>query len=394
MTTTSGRAGGVDLGTTETKAVLTTPDGRTVGYARRPTTWHRTADGRCESTGAALTGDVLATVKDALAGYQDQTGRPTRVAALGIAGLAESGVLLDAHGRESAPVIAWFDDRGAAELRAQDPGFLDSFPARTGLPVGAQWTLAKLLWLRSTGVRVDASSRWLNVPEFVAWVLTGQQVSEPSLASRTALLDQATSQPWADALALLGATADLLPDQVPAGTAAGRIGRCAELPALVGAVVTVAGHDHPVAAVGAGATGPEDLFNSCGTAEVLVRSVPRVLTDAERTTLVGAGIDAGPARAPRTHHAARRHAVRAGDEPGPHPDRRCDSRDPRRRRRAVAARPDDDPWRTRNRRIAGRQRRDAPAGHGRDTGRRVGRDAGAPGRADGSPARRGHRCRR
>jgi sugar (pentulose or hexulose) kinase len=30
---------GVDLGTTETKAVLTQPDGLTVAFACRPTTW-------------------------------------------------------------------------------------------------------------------------------------------------------------------------------------------------------------------------------------------------------------------------------------------------------------------------------------------------------------------
>ena len=34
---------GVDLGTTETKAVLTTPAGNTLGQARRPTTWSRSS---------------------------------------------------------------------------------------------------------------------------------------------------------------------------------------------------------------------------------------------------------------------------------------------------------------------------------------------------------------
>jgi sugar (pentulose or hexulose) kinase len=124
-------------------------------------------------------------------------------------------------------------------------------------------------------------------------VLCGEQVSEPSLASRTGLLDQSTGRAWDDALAVLGAPAGFLPPAVPAGTAAGRIRGCAAVPELDGAVVTVAGHDHPVAAVGAGAVGAEDLFNSCGTAEVLLRSVPRRLTDTERATLVAAGFEAG-----------------------------------------------------------------------------------------------------
>ncbi len=284
---------GVDLGTTDTKAVITTPDGATVAYARRPTTWTADADGRWESTGAALTADLLSAVSDALAAYRQSSGAPARVLGLGIAGIAESGVVLDAHGREASPVIAWFDERGDAELRSLEPAFLAEFPGRTGLPVGSQWTLPKLLWLRGAGVALTASSRWLGVPEFIAWTLCGEQVSEPSLASRTALIDQATGRPWDAALETLGITARFLPESVPAGSAAGRVTQCAAVPELDGAVVTVAGHDHPVAAVGAGAVGPEDLFDSCGTAEVLLRSVPRVLDDAERATLVGLAVDAG-----------------------------------------------------------------------------------------------------
>ncbi len=49
---------GVDLGTTDTKAVLTRPDGETVAFARTPTTWTHESDGRLETTGAALADDV------------------------------------------------------------------------------------------------------------------------------------------------------------------------------------------------------------------------------------------------------------------------------------------------------------------------------------------------
>ncbi len=57
---------GIDLGTTDTKAVLTTPDGTTVGFARGATSWTQREGGRLETTGAALTGDVIATVSEAL----------------------------------------------------------------------------------------------------------------------------------------------------------------------------------------------------------------------------------------------------------------------------------------------------------------------------------------
>jgi sugar (pentulose or hexulose) kinase len=59
------------------------------------------------------------------------------------------------------------------------------------------------------------------------------------------------------------------------------------------AALVVGGHDHAVAAIGVGATGPDELFNSTGTADVVVRSLPGALTDGQREHLVGNGISVG-----------------------------------------------------------------------------------------------------
>ena len=61
---------------------------------------------------------------------------------------------------------------------------------------------------------------------------------------------------------------------------------------LVGAVLTVAGHDHPVAAVGCGVVGADELFDSFGTAEALVQTVPDSLDFSARERLARNGIDA------------------------------------------------------------------------------------------------------
>ncbi len=62
---------------------------------------------------------------------------------------------------------------------------------------------------------------------------------------------------------------------------------------LQGAALLVGGHDHPVAAIGVGATQPDELLNSTGTADVVVRSLPAVITDEQRERLVGRGISVG-----------------------------------------------------------------------------------------------------
>lgn len=279
---------GLDIGTTETKALVIDTDGRELGFARGRTTW-----AGVETTADALLADALAAIGAALADAENATGQQVRAVGLGLAGFAESGVVLDGSGRVMTPVIAWYDQRGAAELAALDAEFRTEFPRRTGLPVGPQWTFGKLLWLRENGLTMPAGASWLNIPEYIAHALGAARVSEPSLASRTGLLDQATGREWPAALALLG-TDSLLPDTLPAGQPAGVVAPAPGVPdALAGAVITVVGHDHPVAAAGVGATGDHELFNSCGTADVLLRSVPRLLTDDEREKLVAQGIDAG-----------------------------------------------------------------------------------------------------
>lgn len=284
---------GIDLGTTETKALVVGADGTPLGFAGRRTTWTRYPDGRSETTGDALLADVVAAAGAALVDAGRSAGAPVVARGVGIAGFAESGVVLDPSGSPVTPVIAWFDQRGDAELAALDPALRAEFPRRTGLPVGPQWTFGKLLWMRAEGLSLPPGSRWLNVPEYIAHALGAEQVTEPSLASRTGLLDQSTGRPWPEPLALLDADRDsFLPPLVPAGRPAGRV-KAAAAPALAGAVLTVVGHDHPVAALGVGAVGPHDLLNSSGTADVVLRSVPAGLTDDQREELVGRGIEAG-----------------------------------------------------------------------------------------------------
>jgi sugar (pentulose or hexulose) kinase len=209
-----------------------------------------------------------------------------------VGGIAESGVLLGPTGRPAGPAIAWFDRRGEAEVarvRDEYPAFAARFPGVTGLPWTFQATVAKLL---RRDRRVAPGSTWLSIPEWIVHGLGGDRRREPSLAARTGLIDQGTGQPWADALAVADLPAGFLPDETPAGRPCGVL-RHGDVPACaLGAVLSVAGHDHPVAAVGAG-VGAEDLFNSSGTADVMARAVPGILGESQRARIVAARWSAG-----------------------------------------------------------------------------------------------------
>ena len=219
-----------------------------------------------------------------------------RVRGLGVAGMAESGVLLSGSGRPSAPVIAWFDHRGSREIELageRAPEFAAAFERTTGLPWSSQASIAKLLWLRGRGFAVGPASTWLSVPEWIVFGLGGDLVREPSLASRTGLIDQGTGELWPAAAAMAGLSARILPDERPAGVPAGYVRHDGVASCAAGAVLTVAGHDHPVAAIGAGVVDKDELFNSSGTADVLARCLPGMLAEPQRQAAVSAGWSIG-----------------------------------------------------------------------------------------------------
>jgi len=286
---------GIDIGTTSSKAVaqsMSQPDAR---YVEQPTRWHTGGSGQTEIDPYRLLDVAVELIGQAVRTAESAWGR-VRVRGLGVAGLAESGVLLDAAGRPTGPVIAWFDHRGSHEIEQagqEFPGFAAAFERTTGLPWSSQASIAKLLWLRASGSPAAPASTWLSVPEWIVFGLGGDLVREPSLASRTGLIDQGTGEVWPDALAVAGLSARILPDERPAGFPAGYLRHDGVVSCAAGAVLTVAGHDHPVAAIGVGAVEKDELFNSSGTADVLARSIPGTLEETQRQAVVSAGWSLG-----------------------------------------------------------------------------------------------------
>src|SRR6185312_403818 len=86
----------------------------------------------------------------------------------------------------------------------------------------------------------------------------------------------------------------LFPPVLPAGAVMGRVSDAAadEFGVPAGIPVSIAGHDHLAAAVGLGAR-PDDLFNSVGTAETLVRRLDAV-PDADRALELDLAVSVWP----------------------------------------------------------------------------------------------------
>ena len=297
---------GLDLGTTRVKALLVGLDGRELGQAERPTRWEVDDDGtRADPLQLAAAGVDVTVEVSALAARLG-----TRVAGVGVTGMGEAGVLVDRVNRPLAPVIAWHDPRGD-HARIESELGRATFERGTGMPLDAQPSISKILWLQRTHPGADRAIRFHSVPEWVLLALGGEPVSELSLASRTGLLGLADARPWRPASELVGGS--LLAELILAGQPAGHAGAGPGLPglpqhlpadlpaALAGATLTVGGHDHQTASLAVGAARDGALLDSFGTAEALLRCVRAPLDPAVVGRLAGHGVSIGWSVVPGHH---------------------------------------------------------------------------------------------
>lgn len=275
---------GLDVGSSRVKAVLLARDGRELRAATAPTPFEQTPAGT-EAPAPALLEAVRAVL--------EQLGRDReRVAAVGLAGMAECGAPLGPDGGPAAPVIAWHDQRGQEVVDHLVARFGEWLPSRTGQQVRIVSTVAKLGWLVTGGAGpVEA---WLGVPELCLWRLTGARATEHSLAVRTGCYDLPRRRFLPEVAEAAGFPPSVFPQVLAAGSVMGRVSaggsRWSALPE--GVPVTIAGHDHLAGAAGVGA-GPDDLLNSVGTAETMLRAVP-ALPDLPRAVELGLAVSIRP----------------------------------------------------------------------------------------------------
>ena len=104
---------GIDVGTTYCKAVVLDAEGEELAQARVRTPWTRVP------TGAEIDPDALAATALSAAAQAVASAPAGTVAAVGVAGMGETGVLLDRSGRPVGPAIAWHDARGEREGAAR-----------------------------------------------------------------------------------------------------------------------------------------------------------------------------------------------------------------------------------------------------------------------------------
>jgi len=259
---------GIDIGSSSCKAAVFSTDGRTLAVATSAYAPVIGAPSTAEIDPAVFWQAVVGVVREA---STRAVGDPVQALCIGVHG--ETFIPVDAGGNPIGTAIMNSDNRAVEEAAWWERAFgRDRLYRITGQPPHPMYPMAKLLWLqRHRPDLVEATARFVGPAEYVLLRMGLPPLTDHSVASRWLAFDIRARRWSADILAAVGITQDRLPETVPAGTLAGRLGPEAarELGLPAGTAVAVGGHDQPCASLGCGAVEPGIVSDSAGTYECL-----------------------------------------------------------------------------------------------------------------------------
>ena len=260
---------GLDLGTTECKGVLFSARGRLLGESHVPCDLLRSGQGWVEQDPRLWWSAAKEAVTAVVKGASLAAGA---ICGIGVSSQGISFVPTDERGEPLGNAICWLDTRAKEQAQA----VLRRVPAselfaRTGKRASPAYVLPKLLWLQQERPEVFAqAAKFLMAHDHVVHRLTGQQVTDHTLASGT-MLYNVCQQSWdAWLLDMFAVPGDKLPALAWSGSCAGELRPDAaeQLSLPSGVPVAVGGQDQKLAALGAG-IGPMRATISLGTAAAL-----------------------------------------------------------------------------------------------------------------------------
>ncbi|KQP08965.1 xylulokinase [Pseudorhodoferax sp. Leaf265] len=259
---------GLDLGTSELKALLLADDHGVVGVAHAALIAQRPQPQWSEQQPQAWA-DALDVVMAALRARHPDAMRSVR--AIGLSGHMHGAVLLDAAGAVLRPAILWNDGRSAAQCAALTQAVPDLVRITGNLAMPG-FTAPKLLWVREHEPEVFARTERVLLPkDWLRLWLSGEAVTDMSDASGTLWLDVGRRD-WSDELlAATGLTREHMPRLVEgsavSATLQPEMAQRWGLPA--GIPIAGGGGDNAASAVGMGLVAPGQGFVSLGTSGVI-----------------------------------------------------------------------------------------------------------------------------
>jgi xylulokinase len=257
---------GIDIGTTNVKAVLTTPEGWIIAEARTdyPTSFPK--PGWAEQDPEDWWRGVTIVTRTVLA---DAPARPEQIVGIGVSGQGCAVTLVDSAGEVVRPAIIWMDARSEAQCELLRQCCQAEILQRNGKQPAPYNADPVVLWLQQHEPEAIAAAQTsLTTTAYVNFRLTGKAVENQSDASILFAFDLARGD-WSEELIdAFGLPRKLYPEVLPSGRIIGTLTETAasELGLNPGVPVVAGGEDTSSAGLAIGVTEPGQALLSLGTA--------------------------------------------------------------------------------------------------------------------------------
>jgi xylulokinase len=271
---------GIDLGTSELKALLVDHDGKVVGSAARSLNVERPQPRWSEQDPQMWWQATIAAVGDL---RRDFPAALTAVRAIGLSGQMHGATLLDRDDRVLRPAILWNDMRADAEC-AELTRLAPALQTITGNVAMPGFTAPKLLWVAHHEPSLFSRISMVLLPkDYLRLCLTGEKRSDVSDSSGTLWLDVAARRWSEELLTLTNLSATQMPALGEGNEPAGYLRReiADEWGIRHPVVVAGGGGDNAASAVGVGAISDGEGLISLGTSGVIFIARDRFLPNTQ-----------------------------------------------------------------------------------------------------------------
>jgi len=271
---------GVDIGTTSSKAVLFTTQGRVVAQHAVEYPLLCTSPGMAEQDPRQIYAAVLSAIQGAVS--SSRVGAE-RIVLVSFSAAMHSVIAVDRDGSLLSNSITWADSRaGEWANRIRDEMDGHAMYLRTGTPIHPMSPLCKIMWLRHDQPQLFArTARFVGIKEYVLYRLFGQWLVDHSIASATGLFNLQQLDWDRGALELLGINPGQLSQLLPVThhvtglepAMARQLGLLPSTPFVIGA------NDGVLSNLGVNAIGPGQVAVTIGTSGAMRTVVDKPLTD-------------------------------------------------------------------------------------------------------------------
>lgn len=177
---------GIDIGTTHTKAVVSTNDGKVFFETKRGYGLLQPQPGFEEQDVAIIFDAVISVITESLQHIPQHT-----IGGIGFSAAMHSLLPVDINGRPLYNAITWADTRSKKEAWQilQHPSSRTVY-INTGIPIHPMSPLCKIVWFKDQRPDIfTAAHKFISIKEYIFFQLFGKYIVDYSIASATGLFN-------------------------------------------------------------------------------------------------------------------------------------------------------------------------------------------------------------